>query len=76
MPSDESGTRFLQEWDTWGAQAELVYRQQAFPGGRLDATRKPRIRAVYSWYRHQPCLAMTTWAVLAGLSRKPWRAAS
>lgn len=79
-------------WTEGTAQAALVYRQlgasakaeallasiarQASPGGLLYASREPRTRAVYSWYRHQPCLAATAWAVLAALDRNPYVGAS
>lgn len=75
-------------WTEGTAQAALVYRRvgdgaraeplfasiarQASPGGFLYATPAPRITAVYSWYRHQPCLAATAWAVLAALDRNPY----
>lgn len=79
-------------WTEGTAQAALVYRQagaatradplfgsiarQVSPGGFLYASREPRIRAVYSWYRHQPCLAATAWAVLAAFNRNPYTGAS
>lgn len=79
-------------WTEGTAQAALVYRQagaateadplfdtiarQVSPGGFLYASREPRIRAVYAWYRHQPCLAATAWAVLAAFNRNPYAGAS
>lgn len=75
-------------WTEGTAQAALAYRrlghdaeaekllasvaQQASPGGFLYATPEARITSVYSWYRHQPCLAATAWAVLAALDRNPY----
>ncbi len=75
-------------WTEGTAQAALVYRwtgnaaranalfvsiaQQASPGGFLYATPAARITAVYSYYRHQPCLAATAWAVIAALDRNPY----
>lgn len=79
-------------WTEGTAQAALVYRQagaaieadllfgtmarQVSPGGFLYASREPRVRAVYAWYRHQPCLAATAWAVLAAFNRNPYAGAS
>ena len=75
-------------WTEGTAQAALVYRwigdaaraaplfdsiaQQASTGGLLYATPKPRIRATYFYYYHQPCLAATAWAALAALKRNPY----
>jgi hypothetical protein len=78
-------------WTEGTAQAALVYRRmgadatadtlfaslakQASPDGYLYATPARRMTAVYSFYRHQPCLAATAWAVLAALKRNPYMAA-
>lgn len=77
-------------WTEGTAQAALVYRwlgdeaeadillasvaRQASPGGFLYATPGPRITALYSYYRHQPCLAATAWAVIAASHRNPYLA--
>jgi len=75
-------------WTEGTAQAALAYRwlghdaeaeqllasiaRQTSPGGFLYATPAARITSVYAWYRHQPCLAATAWAVLAALDRNPY----
>ena len=75
-------------WTEGTAQAALAYRRvgdeakadslfasiarQSSPGGFLYATPQPRIRALYSWYDHQPCLAATAWAVIAASDRNPY----
>jgi hypothetical protein len=75
-------------WTEGTAQAALAYRRlgheaearkllasiarQAAPGGFLYATPEARITSAYAWYRHQPCLAATAWAVLAALNRNPY----
>jgi hypothetical protein len=75
-------------WTEGTAQAALVYQRlgeeaavralfaslmkQTSIAGYLYATPESHIAAVYSYYYHQPCLAATAWAVLAGLNRNPY----